>query len=149
MNEKSSGQTEEPAASVAFQDGLFEEPATPDGAPALLAGRCRQCGRTLYPRRAECPGCTDGGDVEDVTIGGSGVVYTSTVVRVPSPVGLKPPYAYGYVDLNEVALRVFALFTGADPASFVPGTEVELVVEPLLADAQGRSVVAYKFRPVA
>lgn len=149
MNEKSSGQTEEPAGPVPFQDGLFEEPAAPDGAPALLAGRCRQCGRTLYPRRAECPGCTDGGDVEDVTIGGSGVVYTSTVVRVPSPVGLKPPYAYGYVDLSEVALRVFALFTGADPASFVPGTEVELVVEPLLADAQGRSVMAYKFRPVA
>ncbi len=146
MTEKSSGQSE---ASVAFQDGLFEGPATPDGAPALLAGRCRQCGRTLYPRRAECPDCADGGDLEEVSIGGRGVVYTSTIVRVPSPVGLKPPYAYGYVDLSEAGLRVFALFTGADPSSFVAGAEVEMLVEPLREDAQGRSVMAYKFRPAA
>lgn len=78
-----------------------------------------------------------------------GVIYASTVVRMSSPTGIKAPYAYGYVDLPASQLRVFALFTGAEPQSFVPGQEVELVLEPISTDAEGNTVIGYKFRPVS
>jgi uncharacterized OB-fold protein len=87
--------------------------------------------------------------MEEIELDGQGVIYASTVVRVSSPAGIKAPYAYGYVDLPANQLRVFALFTGADPGSFVPGRKVEVVLEPIGKDTEGNMVIGYKFRPVA
>jgi uncharacterized OB-fold protein len=83
--------------------------------------------------------------VESAKFDGDGRVYASTVVRVPSPVGLKPPYAYGYVDLDTVPLRVFGLFAKADAQGLQPGTPVRLVAEALYSNAAGQAFVAYKF----
>lgn len=96
--------------------------------------------------RAQCPKCTETGSLAQVPISGRGTIYASTVVRVPSPVGLKPPYACGYVDLAEAKLRVFALFAGADVDHFKPGRQVEMVIEPLRTDAKGDVLSAYKFK---
>jgi len=83
--------------------------------------------------------------VEAAKLDGHGRIYASTVVRVPSPVGLKPPYAYGYVDLDSVPLRVFGLFAKADAQGLQPGTPVRLVSEALYSTASGQAFVAYKF----
>jgi len=86
--------------------------------------------------------------MEDVALDRRGVIYASTVVHIDSPAGIKAPYAYGYVDLPANQLRVFALFTGADPTTFAPGQEVEMVLEPLGIDRDGNKIVAHKFRPI-
>jgi uncharacterized OB-fold protein len=137
-NRMSSGQT---TTAVPFRAGLFETDA--EGA-RLLAGRCTDCGNVMFPRTVQCPRCGSE-QVETTALHGRGTVYASTVVHVPAPVGIKPPYAYGLVDLEDAPLRVFGLFSG-DAKSFKPGARVSLVIEPLRRDAEGRTLEAYKFR---
>ena len=128
---------------VPFMPDLFE--AAADGSARLLGGRCSRCGTYSFPRRSICSQCGPGPEVESAKFDGDGRVYASTVVRVPSPVGLKPPYAYGYVDLDTVPLRVFGLFAKADAQGLQPGTPVRLVAEALYSNAAGQAFVAYKF----
>jgi uncharacterized OB-fold protein len=136
-------------SAVPVQAGLFTYPLTDGKRPALKGNRCTHCGKNFFPKRALCPVCFVSGRMEEVELERQGVVYASTVVRVSSPTGIKAPYAYGYVDLPANQLRVFALFTGADPGFFVPGSEVEVVLEPIGTDAEGQTVIGYKFRPVS
>ena len=86
------------------------------------------------------------GTMESVELGRQGIIYSCTVVYRDSPVGIKAPYAYGYVQIPENNLRVFALLTGKEATSFAPGEAVDLVVEPIRTDGAGRNVVGYKFR---
>jgi uncharacterized OB-fold protein len=81
-------------------------------------------------------------------LGGPGRIYSSTLVRIPAPVGIPAPYAYGYVELEESGVRVFALFTGADPEWFRPGRKVSPMVETVRLEKDGQEVIGYKFRPV-
>jgi uncharacterized protein len=133
---------------VLVQAGLFNYPLTDGERPALKGNRCTQCGKSFFPKRAVCPECFVSGQMEEIELERQGVVYASTVVRVSSPTGIKAPYAYGYVDLPANQLRVFALFTGADPGSFVPGRKVEVVLEPIGKDTEGNTVIGYKYKPV-
>lgn len=86
--------------------------------------------------------------MEDIRLDRFGVVYASTVVHIPSPAGIRAPYAYGYVDIPADNVRVFGLFTGADPFSFHAGQRVEMVLEPLKENEKGQKVIGYKFKPV-
>ena len=137
------------AGEVPVQAGLFNYPLMDGERPALKGNRCTQCGKSFFPKRAICPECFVSGPMEEIELDSQGVIYASTVVRVSSPAGIKAPYAYGYVDLPANQLRVFALFTGADSGSFVPGKKVEVVLEPIGKDTEGRTVIGYKFKPVA
>ena len=134
---------------VLVQAGLFNYPLMDGERPTLKGNRCSQCGKNFFPKRVVCPKCFISGRMEEIELETQGVVYASTVVRVSSPTGIKAPYAYGYVDLPANQLRVFALFTGADPGSFVPGRKVEVVLEPIGKDTEGNTVIGYKFKPVA
>ena len=78
-------------------------------------------------------------------LGRKGVVYASTVVRVPSSLGHPPPYAYGYVNLVDDKLRVFARFTGSAPELFVPGAAVKLTFE-IVPNNQLGPMLAWAFR---
>ena len=57
------------------------------------------------------------------------MVHASTVVYVSSAVGHAAPYAYGYVDIPETTLRIFAKFGGDDPQAFQVGQAVVLHFE--------------------
>ena len=130
------------------EPGLFEYPVPEGTTPALLGSKCTNCGRTFFPKRTLCPDCFDQGNMETKRLNPRGVIYSSTIVHIPSPVGLKPPYAYGYVDILEENIRVFALFEGNDPDSFTPGKEVELVIDSFVKNKLGQNVIGYKFKPV-
>lgn len=138
-----SGVQAEPVETVPFMPDIFE--STAEGGARLRAGRCTSCGALSFPRRTVCVHCGPGHEIEVTVIEGGGTVYASTVVRVPSPVGLKPPYAYGYVDLDDVPLRVFGLFARSDAEGMLPGTPVRLVTENLYRDPAGRELVSYRF----
>jgi uncharacterized OB-fold protein len=134
---------------VAVQPGIFRYPLAGGERPALLGSKCTKCGKSFFPERVLCPDCFDEGVMESFPLDTKGVIYASTVVRVPSPVGIRPPYAYGYVDIPANHIRIFAPFTGAAPDSFAPGQEVELVLEPVSANRLGQKLIGYKFKPVS
>ncbi len=130
------------------QEGLFNYPLSDDQEPALLGNRCMSCGKTFFPKRSLCPYCFNEGDLQDITLDNQGIIYACTVVHIPSPVGIKAPYACGYVEIPKNEVRIFALFTGSDPFSFTPGQKVKLVVEPVRENHQGQKVIGYKFKPI-
>lgn len=142
----SSGESE--GSWIPVQTGLFEYPVANGQLPSLLGNRCSVCDKSYFPRRALCPYCFDKGRMEDITLDRRGIIYACTVVFIPSPVGIKAPYAYGYVDIPANQVRVYALFTGSDPASFSPGQKVEMVLEPIGVNKGGQQVIGYKFRAV-
>ena len=84
-------------------------------AGAQVAGvRCEACGYAVATTRPRCPVCH--GPVAPESFGPGGVVWSSTVVRVPVP-GRTPPYALAYVDLDGGGPRVLAHTPGDAPAT--------------------------------
>ena len=132
---------------VLVQEGLFEYPLAKGQEPALLANHCTNCGATFFPKRVLCPYCFEQGRMEELKLDRRGIIYACTIVHRDSPTGISAPYAYGYVEIPVNRVRVFALFSGGDPSSFKPGQRVELVVEPIKTDPEGKHIVGYKFRP--
>jgi hypothetical protein len=132
-----------------IEEGLFEYPIADNQVPALLANRCKHCGKTFFPKRSLCPYCFEKGEMEEIKLARRGIIYACTVVHRNSPTGIIAPYAYGYVDIPVNKVRVFGLFVGSDPSSFTPGQEVELVLEPIKVDHQGKQIIGYKFKPVS
>jgi uncharacterized protein len=125
----------------------YTRPEDPGREPRLLGNRCPSCERIFFPARTLCPDCFEQSNPIPIELSGRGRIYASTIVRIPAPVGIAAPYAYGYVDLDESGVRVFALFSGAEPGWFKPGRRVRPVVETVRRDANGREVIGYKFRP--
>lgn len=111
----------------------------------LLGSSCQRCGKTFFPQRALCPDCFTSGVMVERALSRKGVVYASTVVRVPSSLGHPPPYAYGYVDLTDDKLRVISRFTGSAPELFVPGAAVEFTLETVPNNQLG-PMLAWAFR---
>lgn len=112
----------------------------------LLGSFCNGCNQRFFPQRQVCPHCFNDGEMCELELGRQGVVYASTVVRVTSSLGHKPPYAYGYVDLPEDRVRLIARFAGAVPETFLPGLLVELSFEAVARDEAG-ALLAWVFRP--
>jgi uncharacterized protein len=131
-----------------FMLGLFMD-GEDGAAPQLVTGQCAKCGAHSYPQREICAHCGPGPEVSRVTLSGEGVVYASTSVRVPSPVGIKSPYCYGYVDLDAAPLRVFALFGSRCLLPPRPGTRVRMVTELLCSDKAGQMLHSHRFVPTS
>ena len=130
------------------EEGLFEYPTADPQGPTLLANCCAHCRKTFFPKRSLCPYCFEKGKMEGVKLDQQGIIYACTVIHRNSPTGIVAPYAYGYVDIPANKVRVFGLFTGGDPSSFAPGQAVELVLEPIKTDPQGKPIIGYKFRRI-
>ena len=136
---------------VAVADGLIAGTAD---APVLIGSRCRHCGAVAFPRQTSCAACTSR-DVEDHRLGRRGTLWTWTIQcfapKSPPYAGTAEdfePYGVGYVELpGEV--RVEARLTEADPAQLRIGMPMELVLETVAQDKDGRDVVMYRFRAVA
>jgi uncharacterized OB-fold protein len=67
----------------------------------LMASRCKKCGETTFPPRADCPACLSGEfDYEEVS--GKATLHTFTRIDA-APTGFEDevPYIVGVVDLEE------------------------------------------------
>ena len=122
------------------------------GAAARLIGtRCASCGTHYFPKSLSCrnPQCRDK-KIEDVLFGGRGTLYSYTVQEYRPPALFRmddwAPYAIGLVELPE-GLRVLGMLTGCSNNEIRIGMDVELTVEPLYRDEEGREVLTYKFKP--
>jgi hypothetical protein len=134
---------------VNIVEGLFSE--TAEG-PRLLGSRCRGCGVPYFPRSEQChnPDCDDP-RVEDASFGPNGRIWSLAMqdYEPPAPVKYdKPykPYAMAVVDLDD-GLRVLGRVATDDPAAVEVDMAVELVIDVLCHDEEGRRVMAWKFRP--
>ncbi len=106
------------------------------GRYALVAGHCSGCGRHFYPLPGRCSSCH--GPLTRALFGERGSIYSFTVVRTRAPFGLPEPYAVGYVDAEDLGLRVFGLLDPGCIDRLSVGAPVRLDVLPLGGDAEGR-----------
>jgi uncharacterized OB-fold protein len=67
----------------------------------LMGSRCKQCGETSFPPRADCEQCMSG-EFEFFEISGKATLHTFTKI-VAAPTGFEDvaPYSIGVVDLEE------------------------------------------------
>jgi uncharacterized OB-fold protein len=135
-------------ARVPIEDGYFTVPDDPADPPRLLGSRCTACGEHFFPRRRVCARCLAEG-CENVLLGPRGRLWTWTYVHVPlfaKKDTRVDAYGVGQVDLPE-GPRVQAILLGG-PDDFRIGIDMELDLETLRTDDDGREVVIFRFRPV-
>ena len=129
---------------VPLKEGLFTMPDDL-GATRLLAGRCPSCARFNFPAQPLCSYCSTDG-CETVPLSTRGVLEVCTMVTNRPPGYEGPlPFGFGVVELPE-GIRIISRITA--PERCPPGAQVQLVIEPLCADADGREVVTYAFSPI-
>jgi hypothetical protein len=133
-------------AQIPVADGLFD--LAEDGA-ALVGSVCAGCGTHYFPTAVSCrnPACDDK-QVGPATLGRTGTLYSWTVQGYRPPALFRmddwAPYAIGLVEVPE-GLRVLAMLTEHERLEI--GMPLELVVEPLYVDDEGRQVLTYKYAP--
>ncbi len=127
---------------VPVHDGLF----VAGSPPRLLGSRCRACTGHHFPRHRTCPYCASD-QVDEVELSPTGTLWSWTAVTAAPP-GYRGavPYGFGVVELPE-GLRVVTRLTESDPSRLRSGQAMELVLDPLHLDGEGRQVVVPAFAP--
>ncbi|MEZ0346014.1 MAG: Zn-ribbon domain-containing OB-fold protein [Infirmifilum sp.] len=114
----------------------------------LIGGVCKDCGKTFYPYRRNCPVCGSS-NVELKKLPETGVVETFSVVRTP-PTGFEnqAPYVVALVRLDDGTL-VPAQITDVNPEEVKEGMRVEAVFRRYREQGV-KGIIEYgiKFRPV-
>ncbi len=136
---------------VAVKDGLFHDLDLPLEEIRLRGSRCGDCGYAFLGARKSCENC--GSHIlQESRLSARGVVWSYTIARHRPPGDYKgadpfEPFVIAVVELPE-EVRVLAPLKGAELDGVEVGMPVELTVEPLCQDAEGRDVLAYWFRPL-
>lgn len=142
-----------PASQVPAIEGWFTWP--PSGEPALLGSRCRSCGDYFFPRVTVCrnPRCMSA-EVNTVPLSRRGKLWTYTInyYQPPPPyVAPKPfvPYATAVLELENEKMKVQGMVSSSVNLDALKiGMEMEVVLEELCRDGEGRQVMVWKFMPV-
>ncbi len=117
------------------------------GAPGTLIGfRCRECGVSVFGPATFCQSCTSF-DLEAVDLGGSGTLFSYTIVRIP-PAGWpgEVPYILGQVEL-PAGPQVLAEVIDCEQSGLTIGMPVELAIRAVPAQEGGEDKLVYKWRP--
>lgn len=85
--------------------------------------RCNCCGHHLFPPRQYCPDC-ETRDMEWNVPAGSGVVYSTTVVRLDP----KQTYNVSLIQLDE-GIRMMSTVEGIEPGRVKIGMRVQGLIE--------------------
>lgn len=125
---------------IPFANGLFVE----DNGGALLASKCKSCGRVFFPKRDVCVECA-GRDMEDVQLKDGAKLYTYTTVQMPIHKYI-PPYILGWVEYPE-GVRVMAQIKRRDEQPLEIGMDLGLVIDTLWEE-ETKEVIGYKFQPL-
>ena len=113
----------------------------------LMANRCPKCNVVWVPPRLRCPECFQ--KIEDgdwLEVGSQGILRHFTIVRYEHPAQpLKPPFAYGVIDLDKADRAIVHLVAGTDLESLKPGMSVKPVLKP---DRKGNILDILYYTPV-
>ncbi len=146
-------QTGTVSGQVPALEGWFTWP--PSARPALLGSRCKKCGDYFFPPVGVCrnPNCM-GTEVESVQLSRRGKLWTYTInYYQPPPPYVAPtpfvPYATAAIELEKEKMRVQGMVaSGVNLDTLKIGMEMEVVLEELYRDGEGRQVISWKFKPV-
>jgi uncharacterized OB-fold protein len=142
---------EQAKQTVPLKEGFWTHPGDADP-PQLIGSQCKSCGELYFPIKPKgwCVHCQKR-ELGDVPLSRRGKVASVTLVTQKPGGGFYKgdvPYAYGLVDLPE-GVRLVSHFKAADLADIHVGDEVELVIERLYTDEEGREVQHFTFQPVS
>ena len=113
--------------------------------PYLVGGKCGSCQAVFFPKQSICPRCT-GQSIEEAPLSRKGKLYTYTEVYQKPPDYDGPvPYIIGRVLLSEGVFVLTHLKAGKGDLKI--NMDMELMVEPIYQDANGKGLTGYKFRP--
>lgn len=116
---------------------------------SLVASRCEECGRVFFPSRKNCPRCLTEKSVATVALANEGILQTFSIAAVAPP-GFSVPHAQGYIDICNEGPRIFSLLTDyGDGSCLRIGCRMKLKIARLGRDKDDRTIVGYRFRPVA
>ena len=124
---------------VPFEEGLFVET---DGG-ALLASKCKSCGRVFFPKRKTCIECS-GQDMEEIHLKENAKLYSYTSVQMPVH-KYKPPFSIAWVEFPE-NVRVMSQVKGGEEQDLKVGMDMKLIIDTLWKE-EGKEVIGYKFEP--
>jgi len=113
----------------------------------LEAGKCKQCGKVVFPFRLICPECGSQ-EFEKVILPDTGKILTYTVIRVaPSQFTDQAPYAVGIAELSN-GVRLLAQIADCDVEKIEVGMEVRIEFRRIQTDGHhGVLSYGYKFVP--
>jgi len=113
----------------------------------LEAGKCKKCGKILFPSRLICPKC-GAREFETVILPDTGKVFTYTVIRVaPSQFTDQAPYAIAIAELSN-GVRLMAQLVDCDIDKIKVGMEVRIEFRRIQTDSHhGVLSYGYKFVP--
>lgn len=136
---------------IPVKEGIFTMPLLPLEKVHLAGKKCRSCGAVMLGKRIGCENCSSG-DLEDITFSRRGKVYTYSIARYPPLPPFKAqdpynPFVVAWVELPE-GIRILTALTDCNIEEVKIGIDVELVVDKLCDDEEGREIIAYKFKPV-
>jgi uncharacterized OB-fold protein len=126
----------------------------PDDDPALLGGKCNDCGAITFPVQSRCPRCGTQ-SMTELPLPRRGTLVSWTTQEFPpsanyagDPTGKSfKPYGMGLVQLDDV-VRVESRLTECDPQKLDFGMEVELRIVPFYVDIDDNEIVTFAFAPV-
>ena len=112
----------------------------------LEAGRCRICGKVVFPARKICPECRSE-EWEEMTLSRQAQVITSSVIHVaPDDFVMEAPYALAIVETPE-GVRLMTQVVDCDPESVEPGMEVSLEFRRIRKEDHG-GILCYGHKAV-
>ena len=137
----------ETAEMVPLRAGMFEMPDSIDGKPQLYGQRCTSCTEVFASTGREyCANCGEPA-LEQILLGTSGKVHTFTIVHQQLPGSLMEiPYVIARVTLPE-GVSVQTVLRDVEPQDVKIGMPVEICLQQLDEDDEGRAVVNFFFRP--
>jgi uncharacterized protein len=100
----------------------------------LVTTRCASCGAIAWPPRGFCGECASDGFAW-VDLPREGTIHAFTTQDAGLPSGFEGPRVFAIVKVG--GLRVFALVTGADPATVAVGQRVRLAPLRVADDPKG------------
>ena len=93
----------------------------------LMGSRCRACGHTSFPPRADCEACLHG-EFEFVPVSGRGTLLTWTrITAAPSGFEALAPYTLGVVDLGSGGRALAWIGASVPEGSLAIGMPLQLV----------------------
>lgn len=113
----------------------------------LRGGRCALCGKVFFPHKVVCTVCFEK-STEAVPLSGRGRLVSWSVAGQLSLLGLKSPYCFGYIDLEE-GPRIYGLIEidGDNFDLLYKGIELQMKIEFLCKNQFDQDIYTYKFIP--
>ena len=138
--------TEQPVTPVSVDPNRLKITNNDASGGTLVGFKCNECDTTVFGPAVFCQSCTST-DLEAVELGGKGMLFSYTIVRIP-PAGWPGdvPYVLGQVELPQ-GPQVLAEVIDCEHEDLKIGMAVEMVLKAVPAENGGPDKAVYKWRP--